>query len=114
VPLPAHVRQLADSKLSEFDDWRMPVYRGDQVRLFHTFRGNSVTLIESRPLFHKPDQWSRLKIAQFRQDPETRLWTLYFADRSDRWHLYDDIDPSPVFEALLQEVVQDPSGIFWG
>jgi hypothetical protein len=48
-----------------------------------------------------------------RFDPETNLWSLYWADRNSRWHRYDDLDPGPVDE-LLREIAEDPTCIFWG
>jgi len=36
------------------------------------------------------------------------------ADRNSKWHVYDEIEPATDFESLLQEVDDDPTGIFWG
>ena len=57
-----------------------------------TVRGKSVTIYECRPPWH-PDltDWSELKVAQLRHNPEEGEWTLYWADRNGRWHLYDTI-----------------------
>lgn len=114
MPLPILVRQLIDRKLAGFYERRLPPYARDEIRLFHTVRGNSATMIESRPLFRNPNEWSELRIAQFRYDPGTRMWTLYYADRNSKWHLYYDIEPSADFDDLLREVDEDPTAIFWG
>jgi hypothetical protein len=42
------------------------------------------------------------------------LWSLYWPDRNDRFHLYDDVEPTPRISRLLDEVAADPTGIFWG
>lgn len=42
------------------------------------------------------------------------MWTLYYADRNSKWHLYYEIEPSADFDDLLREVDEDPTGIFWG
>jgi hypothetical protein len=60
-----------------------------------------------------PADWSRLPIAQLRYDADNHLWTLYWADRNDRWHRYDDID-SGTADELLDEINDDPTCIFWG
>lgn len=60
------------------------------------------------------ERWVRLSVAQFRYDPDAKLWTLYCADRNGRWHIYDDVDPSPDLVPLIEEVEADPTGIFWG
>ena len=77
-------------------------------------RGKSVTIYECRPPWH-PDltDWSELKVAQLRHNPEEGEWTLYWADRNGRWHLYDTIGPGSV-DDLLRELTEDPTCIFWG
>jgi hypothetical protein len=40
-------------------------------------------------------------------------WSLYWADRNDHWHRYDDLDPGPL-DTVLNEIEADPTGIFWG
>ena len=58
-------------------------------------------------------EWSRVPVAQLRYDPDHKNWTLYCADRNSRWHRYELVDPGTVDE-LLEEIEDDPTGIFWG
>lgn len=51
--------------------------------------------------------------AQFRFDPGHLVWTLYWADRNGRWHMYNDVTPTPDLADLLAEVNADPTGIFF-
>jgi hypothetical protein len=55
-----------------------------------------------------------MKVAQFRFDAKGNTWTLYCVDRSERWQIYFDLEPSPKLDDLLREVDEDPTGIFWG
>lgn len=55
-----------------------------------------------------------MPIAQFRYDVGSDRWTLYWPDRNSRWHLDDNVDPSPDIATLLAEVDRDPTGIYWG
>jgi hypothetical protein len=55
-----------------------------------------------------------MKIAQLRYDSETATWSLYCCDRNERWFLYFDIEPSRDVRPLLNEIDEDPTGIFWG
>jgi hypothetical protein len=48
-----------------------------------------------------------------RYDVDTNLWTLYWADRNSRWHVFDPIDPAKVGE-ILDEIELDRTCIFWG
>jgi len=100
--------------LSAYCVLRCPAKFKDKVRLGFKFRGNSVTLFEERPTFTRPDIWVDIVVAQFRFDPKSKLWTLYWADRNSRWLRYWDLDPSKEFNDLLAEVEADPSGAFWG
>jgi len=49
-----------------------------------------------------------------RYDEKTGEWTLYYADRNDRWHEYWDIESTKSIDKLLKEIDEDPTGIFWG
>lgn len=99
----------------------MPESVRKEVRLEVSFRGNGATIYERRPPFlsslvpaPKNNEWTRLSVAQFRYDAGTRRWALYYADRSSRWHLYDDVDSPERLEDLIADVDADPTGIFWG
>ena len=85
----------------------------DQVKLHFETRGNRVTLTESRPLFIDPAIWHKVKIAQFEYNPDSRIWTLYWYDRKDRRQPYPTGRNKDTLEKLMQEVNQDPTGIFW-
>ncbi|WP_456064416.1 DUF3024 domain-containing protein [Candidatus Solirubrobacter pratensis] len=77
---------------------------------------NSITIIERRPPWSElvGPGWSSMKIAQLRYDERSRTWSLYAADRNERWFLYDNVRPAPDVGPLLAEIGEDPTGIFWG
>jgi hypothetical protein len=101
-------------KIRVFCEERTPPEYRDQMRVEAGVRGKSVTLFECRPPWpEKEGGWTRMPIGQLRFDPTTALWTLFWADRNDRWHLYDLIDAGTV-DQLLREIEDDPTCIFWG
>ena len=53
-------------------------------------------------------------MAQLRFDPSERTWSLYCRDRNERWFVYDEVGPAPTVDPLLNEIGEDPTGIFWG
>ncbi len=114
MALPELVRLAVEKKLSGYCLKKAPVHVMDRFKVGFRFRGNNVTLYESRPYFDAPDQWTEIVVAQFRFNPESAMWALYYPDRNSRWHLYVDLDPSRKFDKLLQEVDNDTTGIFWG
>lgn len=99
--------------LTRYCSERLSVYLHDEIRLGFKFRGNSITLYEERPGFAKAGR-ADIVVAQFRFEPQTKKWILYWADRNSKWHEYELIEPSKNFETLLKEVHEDPTGIFWG
>ena len=93
---------------------RTPAHLRDQMRVEADVRGKSVTIHDCRPPWHPNlTEWSRLPVAQLRYDPDSQLWTLYWADRNSRWHRYDDLQPGSIDE-LLNEIDDDSTCIFWG
>jgi hypothetical protein len=108
------VKRQVETVLRAFCERRVPPQLRGEVRLTYGFRGNAVTLYEDRPFWKNPSQWSHMAIAQFRFDAADGRWTLFCADRSKTWHEYLEIDSSCRIESLLEEVDQDPTGIFFG
>ena len=113
MALPQDLKKQVQKRLWAYCQHRVPPSAREQVKVDYGIRGNFVTLFEERPHFTLP-QWVRMKIAQFRYDPETDAWTLFWPDRNERWHEYFDLPPSVDLDDLLVEVDEDPTGIFWG
>lgn len=74
--IPALVKTLADKKLTSFCGRRIPPHAAHQVRLSHTFRGNTATIFEHRAPWRAGDtEWSAMPIAQLRYDQKTEMWS---------------------------------------
>ena len=101
-------------RIHRYCDDRVPPRHRDEARVEATCRGQNVTIYECRPAWQADsEEWSRVAIAQLRYNREHKRWTLYNADRNGRWHRYDLIEPGTVDE-LVNEIDEDPTGIFWG
>ncbi len=107
-------RTQIEGTFQAYCERRIPPGVRDQIRLKYRIRGETVTLIERRPPWRGPGEWTASVVAQFRRDPATGQWRLYCADRNSRWHLYEEIQPARDLRVLLSEVDRDPTGIFWG
>lgn len=95
---------------------RVPEHARDQVRVECDISPRHLTIVECRPPW-RPDtgsEWTRFPIARLRYTQATRTWTLYWRDRNLRFHLYDQLEPSPDIGDLLEEIDRDPIAIFWG
>jgi Protein of unknown function (DUF3024) len=102
--------------VKQFCEQHVPRDQRDQLRLECSVRGNSITLLERRPPWSEliGSDWTSMKIAQLRYDAADRSWTLYCADRNERWWPYDFAEPSAGIDELLAAIDEDPTGIFWG
>lgn len=114
MPLPPLVAQAATAALDAFCLKRIPPQLREQIQLVHAARGSSITLTEVRAHWLRPDETTRMDIAKFKFVPRTGTWHLYWADRRNRWHLYENAPPTAHIRTLLEEVDRDPTGIFWG
>lgn len=114
MPVPEAVRLDAEEILDEYCKDAVPEHAQDQLRLGYLCEGMAITLFEIRPHFRRPGKWISVNVARFRYNKTNKLWKLYWRDRNSKWHAYERIDPSGSFRDLFQEVLDDPTGIFWG
>lgn len=92
----------------------IPVRLRTEIQLDYSIRGNSVTLIERRKGYQDPLLWIDMKIAQFRYDIDTGMWSLFWWRHTGRWYNYENFEPSINLQLLVDEVNEDPYGIFFG
>jgi len=112
----ANVVDEAMRAVDAYCDSRVPEDLREEIRIECTRRGKSITVVERRPPWN-PDfgsEWSTTKVAQVRYDEPAATWTLYCPDSNGRWHVFDEVRPSPTVEPLLAVIEADPTGIFWG
>jgi len=114
MALSEFTRKMVEIKMNKYCREKVPGHLRHKVRVDFKIRGNNVTLFEVRPTLHDPNTWVDISIAQFRYDDKNNVWKLFCADRNSRWHEYYEAEPTHNFEALLEEVDDDPTGIFWG
>jgi hypothetical protein len=113
MAIPEHAHERAERLLTKFAERRVPPSFSDRVRLSVETHGNSIAILEHRPLFHDPDTWTNSPVAQFRYNLGSGLWTLY-CDLKGRWQRYNSKSPSADIATLIREVDRDPTCIFWG
>jgi hypothetical protein len=111
--MPAGQRREAQKVLARFCD-RVSSQLRDKIAYSVQFRGNSAVILEGRPSFTRPTEWTQLKMARFTFEPTSARWSLQWADQNERWHPYQGMRHSRRLEVLLAEVERDPTGIFFG
>ncbi len=103
-------------RIQRYCESRVPEEVLDKVRVTMKRRGRSVTIFDGwlAPLQGDGSSWLDKPVAQLRYDDKHAGWTLYWADRNGRWHLYDLVEPHQPVGVLLGEIERDPTCIFWG
>ena len=87
----------------------------DDLRIEHETDRSRVTIVERRPPWDGgPGEWTRTTVAQLRYASSDGHWSLFCADGNGRWCPYDDAPASSDVSTLLEEIDDDPTGIFWG
>lgn len=114
MAIPELTLRRVQKMLDTYCENKIPPNARHQVQLVHRKRGNAVVLYERRPDWLDPSQHTEMAIARFVYAPETGTWSLKYADRNDRWHLFEDFCGVTDFSELLEEVEEDATGIFWG
>lgn len=108
--------ETALSVTEAFCERRAPDHVRDKLQIACARRGNNITISERRPPWRVDlgPEWTDVKVAQLRFDPSESTWSLYCRDRNERWFVYDAVGPAPTVDLLLNEIDEDPTGIFWG
>lgn len=112
-PVPA----AAVKAVELYCETRVPAELRDEVEIACRKRGKSITIVDRRAPWNLElagAEWTELKVAQLRFDPDSSRWSLHWRDSSERWHPYDGIAPSERIDDLLAEIEADPTAIFWG
>lgn len=90
----------------------VPPEARDEVRVTLRFEEYDVILIESRPSFRNPEQWSERPIAKFTFVANSATWRLFCLRRDGKWHSYAPMPESPDLQTLVAEAQANPTGIF--
>ena len=89
MAIPEPARQTAIQAVEQYCEDRIPPHVRDEIRLEANIRGNAI-------------------------DPATATWSLWWADRNDRWLTYPPQKPTGNVELLLAAIDADQSGAFYG
>ena len=105
-------RKRAEQIMAEYCGRRVPEKLRNDVKPGFRIRGNFVTLVDEERSFMDKSSWVEIPVAQFRFNPMSSYWTLYWPDRNTRWHVFHVVPPSRRLEDLIQVVHDNPFGAF--
>lgn len=112
----AGLPELDVARVRRWCESQVPAQMRDQVRVGCEIAPRHLTIVELRPPSVEPNdgEWTRAVVARLHYRSTDGLWQLYWSDRNQRTHAYEQCAPSALVEDLLHEIDDDPTGIFWG
>lgn len=115
MALPLLTQHIAQTKLGAYCEKKIPADVRDRVRLVLEFADNEITLVETRPYFRDPTQWTRLPVARFRFNAASGTWSLDCPNLREKggWRLYP-VQSAHDLDKLIRALDEDTSGVFWG
>ena len=113
MSIPSEARDRAETALSEFCREHSSAPGADPLRYIYQFESSAALLVEQRPGFMNPQDWTSVARAKFRYSEARNEWSLYWADANRRWHRVTNVKADKDIRVLLQVVVSDPLGVFW-
>jgi hypothetical protein len=110
------IPELDTQRVERWCAAQWPARFHDQVFWECHVRGKSVTICETRAPWDGNGDWTHRGFAQLRYRVASTDWSLHWADRNSRWHVYDP-SGTPLTGScadLLAEIDRDPTYIFKG
>lgn len=113
MPIPSEARAQAEAALAEFCRDHSSAPGADPLRYTYQFEPSAALLVEQRPGFMNPQEWTSVPRAKFRYSEARNEWSLYWSDANRRWHRVSNVKADKDIGVLLRVVVSDPLGVFW-
>lgn len=110
------IRELDANRVRRWANDKTPPEFRDEMRVEVDETPRGLTILECRPPWSDlmGFEWTRAPIARITCSKQAAEWTLYYADRNDRFQRYAECGPSAHVADLLAEIDADPTCIFWG
>lgn len=112
MPISEIERRKAERVLEEYCSRRTDPAIRDQLEIVYRLEGNYAYIAERRPDWIDRSIVRDHDVAKFRFVVKSRTWHLYWRDRNQRWHRFEEYAPSRDLESLLAVVDEEP--IFYG
>ncbi|MBC2593781.1 DUF3024 domain-containing protein [Ruficoccus amylovorans] len=93
---------------------RPPVEMRDQVDVIYRIEGQSIVLIEKRPYWRDPKEFTESEFAKVTFVKSTGTWSVYWKRASGKWERYEPCKTVPTLEAWIRLLCEDAHGCFQG
>lgn len=89
---------------------RSPAHVKDKLRVKYQVKGHKVVIVERRPRWKNPTEWTESVVAKLKFVRTVHQWQLYWQRANLRWHGYEPFFSSKDLAELVQEIDRDPHG----
>ena len=113
MPFKEPETQLIKKIVGGFCEQRVSDHQKDKVRVFYDIKGYTVTIFQGRLSFPGSHLWTDSPIARLKYDPRTFSWELYRRNLTGEWQRYTDLKPTRLLQSIIDEIANDPLGVFW-
>jgi hypothetical protein len=93
---------------------RPPPHIREQLDFAYRITGQSVELLEVRPVWDRPTEKMERPFAKATFVRTQNLWKVYWRRADLRWHLYEPAPEVAGLPEFLGVVEEDAYGSFWG
>ena len=101
--------------LGEFIERRRPPpHIRDQLDFAYRITGQSVELLEVRPVWDRPSEKMERPLAKATFVRTRNLWRVYWRRADLKWHAYEPAPEVVGLPEFLSVVEEDAYGCFWG
>lgn len=114
MPIPPIQKQLAVKQIEHYCATTPPEHVRHQIVHKYELKGNTITLIESRPKWDDDSVWIDMPVAKMKYDIKSMKWQLYCVLGNGKWIVYDGLSSQQDMQKCIDEIVSDPTCIFWG
>ncbi len=97
-------------------DALVPAEVRDQLWMEYDVTNRHVDVVEVRPDWIDPQNnpHMRMPVARLRYTAYAGLWSIYWVDRNEKFHLHETFRPTPNVHEVLAFLDNPDSDIFWG
>ncbi len=108
------IKQIEKTLMNFLDKNRPPEEMRNKLDLSYKIEGQSVYIVEIRPLWDKPEEILSMPIAKTTFIKTRDMWKIYWMRGTLKWEHYEPIPFVKNLSDFLDVVEQDSYGCFFG
>ena len=115
MSISAFDRAAVEAEVAELlEQIRPPVEMRNQLDFLARIEKQSVVLLEKRPYWRNPKEFTEREFAKATFQNKTQDWSVYWMRASGKWELYPPHETAKSLKEWFQVVSEDDNGCFFG